>query len=186
MRIVIAFVVFIVMLSPTTGAAQKRVYLTEEKALEKVLGKTVTTREQTISLSGAEADMLESEFNITILDSVYIFHQAVEDGNVVRSAVIMNILGQHQPITFIVGILPDGEVDRVEIMVYRESRGSEVRRGAFLKQFEKKSLDDPIRVHDDIKNITGATISSRAVSDGVRLALWLHQRLLVPEEGESP
>jgi thiamine biosynthesis lipoprotein len=168
---------FVALLPPLGSMAQKRVILSEEKALERVLQKPDSVRQRTVSLGEAEADSLANEIGMPILNHRYVFHEAIEDGRVVRRAVIMNVMGQYQPITFIVGVLPGGTVGRVEIMVYRESRGSEVRRRAFLKQYEKKSINDPLQLHNDVTNITGATISSRGVTNGVRLALLLHGML---------
>lgn len=160
------------------SVAQTRVFLTKEQAVERVLHGADSVRERVVSLSEEEAGRLAGDLGLTILEREYVFHEAIEGGRVARRAVIMNVLGQHQPITFVVGILPEGSVEHVEIMVYRESRGGEVRRGAFLRQFEEKSLDDPLALNGDIVNITGATISSRSVTRGVRLALVLHARLL--------
>ncbi len=114
---------------------------------------------------------------VTVVDTAYVFHEAMEDGRVLRSAVIVNVMGQYQSITCAVTIHVTGVVERVEIMVYRESRGGEVRRSAFLKQFEKKTVNDRLLLGRDVKGISGATISSRAVAEGVRLALHLHQTL---------
>ena len=64
-------------------------------------------------------------------------------------------------------------VSDVEILVYRESKGSEVRRKRFNSQYEGKTVLDPIRINKDIINITGATMSVRSVSAGVKRALVL-------------
>ena len=61
----------------------------------------------------------------------------------------------------------------VEILIYREPIGGEVKSEAFRKQFQGKKDTDPVRSGQDIKNITGATLSSRAVSLGVKRALLL-------------
>ncbi len=72
-----------------------------------------------------------------------------------------------------VGITPEGKVFTVEILVYRESKGSEVRRKRFNAQYEGKTSLDPIRINKDIINVTGATMSVRSVSAGVKRALVL-------------
>ena len=68
-------------------------------------------------------------------------------------------------------VSPSGGIRSVEILVYRESQGSEVQDPKFLKQFEGKVLADPIRPGKDIQNISGATLSVRSVSLGSRRAL---------------
>jgi len=162
--------------------AQTRVYLSEDEAIARVLHEAGSVRADTLRLSGADRRDLAREFGGVVVDSVVVFHEALDAGTVVRRAVIVSAVGQYQPITFVVALDAGGVVDRVEIMVYRESRGGEVRRRAFLEQFEGKGAGDPIRLDADIMHITGATISSRAVADGVRFALELQQRLLAGGE----
>ncbi len=58
-------------------------------------------------------------------------------------------------------------------MVFREARGSEVGRKRFNVQYEGKTVLDPIRINKDIINITGATMSVRSISAGVKRVLVL-------------
>ncbi|HEY7095104.1 MAG TPA: FMN-binding protein [Terriglobales bacterium] len=101
-------------------------------------------------------------------------------------AVIMNEIGKHEYITFIVGVNPKGEVGDVAVMEYRESRGEEVKDRRFLSQFHGKKLNDPIAVDRDIENYTGATLSSHAIATGVRKALALVQFFYLSPSGAQP
>lgn len=89
-------------------------------------------------------------------------------------ALIDNIIGRDRPITYAVKISPKGEIQEIEILVYRESHGGQVKQAAFRRQFVSKKIEDPIRVGRDIKKVSGATISSRNVAYGVKrvLAVW--------------
>lgn len=88
-------------------------------------------------------------------------------------AVIDEELGQHMPITFGVKISPNGTVERVEVMVYREAYGSEVKEARFRAQYTGKSAADAARFREDVVAISGATISSKAMSAGIARALAL-------------
>jgi hypothetical protein len=59
----------------------------------------------------------------------------------------------------------------VEILVYRESRGGEVRHTRFLRQYRGKTDDDPVRTNRDILNVAGATLSVTALNHGVKRVL---------------
>jgi Na+-transporting NADH:ubiquinone oxidoreductase subunit NqrC len=72
------------------------------------------------------------------------------------------------------GIGIDGVVRGVEILDYRESHGGEVRDPRWLAQFTGKRGDAPLRLEQDIQNISGATLSCRHVTDGVRRLVALH------------
>jgi Na+-transporting NADH:ubiquinone oxidoreductase subunit NqrC len=66
----------------------------------------------------------------------------------------------------------------VEILDYRESHGYEIRNPSWRKQFAGKGRTDPVRLETDIVNISGATLSCRHVTDGVRRILLLHSLVL--------
>ena len=85
-------------------------------------------------------------------------------GYVVTDAVI----GKFELIGYAVGIGLDGAVKQVEVLSYRESHGGEIRLPAWRRQFVGKTPASPIRVGDDIANISGATLSCSNVTEGVR------------------
>jgi len=82
--------------------------------------------------------------------------------------VVDEVIGKFELITYAVGLNRDGSVRQVEVMDYRESHGYEIRLPAWRRQFEGRTAASPIRVGDDIANISGATLSCRHVTDGVR------------------
>ncbi len=96
---------------------------------------------------------------------------AAPGATVLGHAVIHNVRGKSRPITYMAAVGPDLKLMRVELLVYRESHGGEVRRSSWRRQFVGKDLSSPLRVGRDIRNIGGATISCRAVTAGVRRAL---------------
>jgi Na+-translocating ferredoxin:NAD+ oxidoreductase RnfG subunit len=83
-------------------------------------------------------------------------------------AVITNEIGKFEFITFIVKVTPKMEIEKVGVMVYRESRGGEIARKRFQQQYHGKKKTDPFRINHDIINITGATMSVRAMNRGIR------------------
>ena len=85
-------------------------------------------------------------------------------GYVVSDAVV----GKFELIGYAVGIDLAGAVTQVEILSYRESHGGEIRLPAWRRQFAGKTAESPIRVGEDIANISGATLSCTHVTDGVR------------------
>lgn len=78
------------------------------------------------------------------------------------------VVGKFELIGYAVGIAADGTLRPIEILSYRESHGHEVRLPAWRKQFAGKTSAAPLRVGEDIANISGATLSCQHVTDGVR------------------
>ncbi len=89
--------------------------------------------------------------------------------------VVDDVLGKHEYITFAVALTVGGAVKDVEIMEYRESYGGEVREAKWRAQFTGKTACAPLRLDQDIKNISGATLSSRHVTEGVRRVLAVYE-----------
>lgn len=81
------------------------------------------------------------------------------------------VVGKHEFIPFALALDADGAVKSVEILEYRESYGSEVRNPAWREQFTGKRHGAPLRLTKDIQNISGATLSSRHITDGINRLL---------------
>jgi len=90
------------------------------------------------------------------------------------------VVGKHEFITYAAAIAPSGKVLGVEVLVYRETYGYQVRDAQWRDQFKGKTLQDHFKLDDDITNITGATLSSRNVMNGVKRLLALAQVALKP------
>lgn len=92
-----------------------------------------------------------------------------------RSAWILEEIGKERPIT--VGVVVDaGRIERLRVLIYRESRGWEVRHGFFTDQFQGAGLDDRHELTQTVDGISGATLSVRALTRLARLALYYHQQ----------
>ncbi len=92
--------------------------------------------------------------------------------------VVDEVLGKHEFITFAVALNASGTVKSIEILEYRESYGGEVREAKWRAQFIGKTAQAPLRLDQDIRNISGATLSSRHVTEGVRRVLALYEIVL--------
>lgn len=88
------------------------------------------------------------------------------------------VVGKHDFITYALGLNPDGSVRGLEILEYRESYGYEIRDPRWRAQFAGKTGNAPLRLDRDIRNISGATLSCRHVTDGVKRLLALHELVL--------
>lgn len=92
--------------------------------------------------------------------------------------IVDRVVGKHEFITYAVALTRDGAVRSVEILEYRETYGGEVRNPNWRQQFVGKRFGAQLQLGKDIRNISGATLSSRHVTDGVRRLLATWQLLL--------
>jgi Na+-translocating ferredoxin:NAD+ oxidoreductase RnfG subunit len=153
--------------------AAAEVYLNEAQALAVILGEKAILRREQKALDESLRAKLERASNLRFPESAFTFFIATQAGQAEKFAIQMNEIGKSEPITFMVGMSPEGRVTEVVIMVFRENRGWEVKEKRFLNQFHGKTLHNAIRVDEDIISYTGATLSSKAVARGVKRALLL-------------
>jgi len=92
--------------------------------------------------------------------------------------IVDEVVGKHEMITYAVGISPTGAVQGIEIMEYVESYGYEVADESWRKQFVGKTVEDPIKLKKDIENISGATLSSKHLTDGVKRIMVMYDLTL--------
>jgi len=88
-----------------------------------------------------------------------------------RNVWILEEIGKEELITAAF-VVVDGRIDHVRVLVYRESRGQEVRTPSFLKQFKEAKLAPGGRLDREIDGIAGATLSVAAMERMARLALF--------------
>jgi len=89
-----------------------------------------------------------------------------------RSAWVLEEIGKEEPIT--VGIVVNqSRIERIKVLVFRESRGGEVRHPFFTRQFEGAALRADRGLDRPIDGISGATLSVRALTKLARVALYL-------------
>jgi electron transport complex protein RnfG len=137
------------------------------------LGLTYTVTEKKI----AEQDRLSvAKASVEALPGVK--RKVVPDVQKVYSTdkgTIFNITtkGYGGPLSLAVGIDPQGKVAGIAVISNKETigLGSKALEASFLNRFKGKSKADPLEVGKDIQGITGATITSKAVTNQAKQAL---------------
>lgn len=156
---------------------QEDVYLTPEDAAKLMFPKSDSIRSEVITLTEDQKRQIEERIGWHFPETTFDCFIGKTKGILDGWAFIQNTIGKHKPMTYMVGVGPDGEVTNVEILIYRESRGSEVSKKRFNYQYQGKTVHDPIRINRDVINISGATMSVRSMSAGVKRALVLADEL---------
>jgi transcriptional regulator of nitric oxide reductase len=106
----------------------------------------------------------------SIWEETYVVFTAYRGDRMLGRALIVEEIGKHRPITFVVGLRPDGRVEDVAVMAYREAFGGEIRSRRFLAQYAGRDATGDLRPYHGIKNVAGATLSVEAASRAVRKA----------------
>lgn len=93
-----------------------------------------------------------------------------------RTVWILEKIGKELPIT--AGfIISHNKVETFKVLIFRESRGWEIRNDFFTQQFDGAYLMSNHQLSQPIDNITGATMSVNAMKKLSRMALYLHEQV---------
>jgi len=141
-------------------------YLTVPEA-QRLLFPGATLREDFVVLSEAQQRAIAQRSGVAVTAAEVRAWRAPDGGVFLLDEVV----GKHERIGYALGLNADGSVRGIEILDYREAYGFEVRNAKWRAQFAGKTASDPVALDRDIRNISGATLSSRHVTDGVRRLL---------------
>ncbi len=95
------------------------------------------------------------------------------DSGLLGYCVESKVVSRSGPFKIRVLLDPQLCVKQATVISYPWERGRDVCKRAFTSQFEGKGPRDPIQVGKDINAMTGATISSRVMAEGVRDSIKL-------------
>ena len=149
------------------------VFLSEEEAVKLMFPKSERIKKDILRVPTDEKMAIEERIGWKFPEDAFEVYIGETGTQVDGYALVQNTIGKHKPMTYMVGVDAHGRVSNVELLVFREARGSEVRTKRFNVQYEGKTVHDPVRINKDIINISGATMSVRSISAGVKRVLVL-------------
>ncbi len=149
-----------------------RVYVTREEALESAFGPGCAYTRETLFLTDAELARARELAGpaVEIRSALVPRWVARRDGRIVGAGYLDTHRVRTLEETVLVAVGAAGEVARVEILAFAEPEDYKPRE-AWLRQFDRRRLDDELAVKRGIHGITGATLSSAAVTAATRRIL---------------
>jgi FMN-binding domain len=149
------------------------VYLTEEEALKLMFPKSTSIKKELLRVPTEKKMTVEERIGWKFPEDSFDVYIGESGSQIDGYALVQHTIGKHKPMTYMVGVDHTGHVLNVELLVFREARGSEVRTKRFNVQYEGKTVLDPVRINKDIINISGATMSVRSMTAGIKRVLVL-------------
>jgi|SaaInlStandDraft_2_1057019.scaffolds.fasta_scaffold00001_75 hypothetical protein len=125
----------------------------------------------TVWLSGEKKEIAEK-----ILGHKPDFLRARYWGDNSRSAWILDEIGKTEPITIGI-VINDNQIEDIQVLAFRESRGWEIKHDFFTRQFMGARIIETQQLSKSIDGISGATLSVRAMTNVSRLVLFLSASL---------
>jgi len=149
------------------------VFLTEEEAVKLMFPQSEHIKKELLRVPTDKKMMIEERIGWKFPEAAFEVYIGETGKQIDGYALVQNTIGKHKPMTYMVGVDARGHVSDVELLVFREARGSEVRTKRFNVQYEGKTALDPVRINKDIINISGATMSVRSMTAGIKRVLVL-------------
>jgi len=147
-------------------------YLTQEQAMALAFQDPSTAKRHELIFDGAHRQLIEKKLGEGVPQrGVLAYTGKLKSGEEHGVMMFDAVIGKHEYIDYMVVLDEKGAVKFIEILVYRESYGSEIRGKSWRRQFDGKSENDSPQHEKNIVNISGATLSCRHVTDGVRKLL---------------
>jgi hypothetical protein len=161
------------------------VFLTEEDAVKLMFPKSERIKKDLLRVPADRKLVIEERIGWKFPEDSFEVYIGETGTQVDGYALVQHTIGKHKPMTYMVGVDAQGRVSNVELLVFREARGSEVRTKRFNVQYEGKTASDPVRINKDIINISGATMSVRSMSAGIKRVLVLVDEFYLKPAGRG-
>ncbi len=157
--------------------ASSKVFYSQEEALALAFPGATKVVAKTHVLSDEQAERVEKLSRAELDSRLITVHSGFMQDELLGYAYIDVHTVRTKPEAFMVVLAPDGAVSGVHILAFYEPLDY-LPVGRWYEQFIGKREGDALRVGRDIDSVTGATLSTRAASSGVRRVLALYRVLL--------
>jgi FMN-binding domain len=155
------------------GPAYATVYLSVEQA-QAVLFPGATLQPDTRTLTDDQAKAIARASGVDVRSKQIKAWRASTGG----WFIVDEVVGKHEYIPFALALDDKGTVKGVEILEYREAYGDQIRNAEWRKQFVGKGPGTKLQLEKNIRNVSGATLSCKHVTDGVERLLVTYDLVL--------
>jgi Na+-translocating ferredoxin:NAD+ oxidoreductase RnfG subunit len=150
-------------------------YMTLEQAQMLIFQRATDFVPAPLTLSPEQIERIEQISGVKVRSPKQPVWQARNADTVFGWFIVDQVIGKHELITYAAGINLDGTLRQFQVIDYKEAYGYQVRELKWRDQFVGKTLGDPLQLGVDIVNISGATLSCRHVTEGIKRLLALYQ-----------
>lgn len=175
-KVVLATAVVLQAPPAVTGAVFAQVRLTQQEALRVAFPEPATIERRTAFLSEQELESARGRagFDVEVEQSVVTYYVGWSGDQPLGVAYFDAHRVRTLPEVLMIVVSPESRIRRIEILKFSEPpeyRAPE----SWLAQFEDEPLTESLNLERSIVNITGATLTSQAVTEAARRVLALHQ-----------
>lgn len=165
-------------------AADAAVYLTQQEALALAFPGARIERHALV-LTEAEKQAVERAARARLTSLLVAAYAGWRGDTLAGVAFFDQRTVRTMPGVFMTVVAPDSTLQRVDVLAFHEP--PDYRPPArWLDRFGGRRLDDRLWPARDLRNLAGATLSARSVTESARLALAIYARVLGPKLAAGP
>jgi Na+-translocating ferredoxin:NAD+ oxidoreductase RnfG subunit len=146
----------------STVRVEAKTYLTVEQA-QKALCKGLSLKSVAVTLTKEQAKAIQSVCKVSVRNLSMKTWKTSDGG----WFIVDQIIGKHEFFDIAVSLSAKGAVKGIEVLEYRETYGHEVANPKWLAQFTGRGPGKPLEIDKEIRNISGATLSSVHITEGI-------------------
>jgi hypothetical protein len=161
---------------PAAPAAAK-VFHSQREALELAFPEADRIESTTSILSEGQVESIERRARSPVESRIVKLYSGWQADRLLGYAFIDVHTVRTLPEAFMVVLDPDGRVRSLRVLAFHEPLDY-LPTERWYEQFDRKTLEEPLRLGSDIHGILGATLSARAVTASVRRALAFYEVLV--------
>ncbi len=170
--------VLLVITAVSAGALSITNNITEEIIQEKAMEANLAYMKEI--LPDADDFELVEDPGIDDVDGIEEVYEALKDGDTVGYAIKTTTKGYGGDVVMITGVEHDGTLSGIRVASQSETPGlgDKITEEEFGSQFEGLPIEGELNLNEDVDQISGATISTEAVVDGVNASIKLFESVL--------
>lgn len=170
-------VAFALGLAALAAPASAKVFMSRAEALAWAFPEADRVDEERFVLDDEQVAAIEERARAKLESRIVTLYVGRKEDAVIGYAVIDQHNVRTLPEAFLVVLTPEGQVARLRVLAFHEPLEYKPS-DRFLAQFEGKQGGTPLRLKREVHGIAGATLSSQAVTGGVRRVLAYHEVLV--------
>lgn len=159
------------------AVAYPKVFYAKDEALKLAFPDADQIEMRTLIMEDPELKKAQQMARTRIDSKIFTFYVGKKKGAITGYAAIDTHIVRTLPETFMVVLSPEGRVRTVVVLAFHEPQ-EYLPSERWLDQFRDKKLSTDLWVGRDVAGIAGSTLSSQAITQGVRKVLALFEILI--------
>jgi len=155
------------------GWLEAKVYLSQPQALQTAFQSNAVER-KTLFLTPGQVQQVETLSRTKVDSSIVSYYVSRDAKGITEFAFFDKRTVRTMPVTYMAVLNPSGTIDRVDILSFEEP-DDYLPPARWLALYKNRSLNNDLVIGRDIPHITGASLSSQAMNDGIRQILAIYQ-----------